>query len=133
MNRSDFVSRKVVSIVGVEAVRIGDVHHAGDGATPRAECPARDQGAEEARRRPGEEVGEATEQALPGDGGRVVGPVRRAEGGCRGVYRGQERASVDWLWSTVPTEAPPPPLHRRQSALSIFGASAPKTAKVHRL
>src|SRR6266487_2032661 len=111
----------VVGIVGMEAVRIGHVHHAGDGAAPRAERPAGDQGAEEAGRRLREEVGEATEQALPGDGGRVGRAVRRADRGRRG-YREQERASVDWSGTTVPTGAPPPSLLRRQRAIS---SSAP--------
>ncbi len=73
-----FPQEAVVGVVGVSAVRIGDVHHAGDGAAPWAERPARDQGQEEGGRRPAEEVGEAAEQALPGDDGRPVVPGRRA-------------------------------------------------------
>ncbi len=84
------------SIVGVEAIRIGDVHHAGDGAAAGAERPAGDQGAEEAGRRLGEEVGEAAEQALPGDDWRAVGSEPRAGGGRRGYRVMQERASVGW-------------------------------------
>src|SRR6266487_580972 len=91
----------MVGVVGVDAVWIGHVHHAGDGAPAGAERPAGDQREEETGGRSGEEVGEASDQALPRDDGRVVGAVRRADGGRRG-YRGQERASVDWSLDNRP-------------------------------
>jgi hypothetical protein len=78
----------MVRIVSVSAVRIGDVHHAGDGATARAEHPAGDQVEEQGRGRPGEQVGEAIEEAVPGDDGRFTGAGRRASGGRRGYLRG---------------------------------------------
>ena len=42
-----FAQEAVVGIVRVDAVRIGDVRHARDGAAAGAKCPAGDQGAEE--------------------------------------------------------------------------------------
>jgi hypothetical protein len=125
----------VVGIVGVDALRIGDVHHAGDRAAAGAEHPAGDQGEEECRGRSPEEVGEAAEQALPDDDRRIVGAGHRTGRGRRGYREQEERASVDWSWNNrsnggaSPSATPPSPAPsaRRQR----LGLNPCESAKVH--
>jgi hypothetical protein len=99
---------------------------------PQQSAPSADQGAEESEGGSLEEVAEAADQELPNGCRRPVAPAIRTDRGRRG-YREQERASVGWSSTTVPTAARPVPLLRSHPVRQLAGGGIDRreTAKVN--